>query len=640
MRRVRRAGLRAVALVVVAAALGGLAATAVQAQPAEPPETANVEVRVWQRIADPLRIYVSARPEGGSWETLGTIPLPLDDGFSSSGSYRYGDITVETPHDRSVVEVRVWQRIADSLRIYVSARPEGGSWEALGTIPLPLDDGRSSDGNYRYGDITVETEAVGVPAPAADSATPADRSQCRIDEATAAKVIASTVKVITPTRVGSAFYIGNGQFVTSAHVVDNRPAQITLRNRRINVTAVITGLVPDNQGDLAILSASAPGLSALEWANSIGVGAEVAVVGYPLGQGVSASISRGIVSRSFTDSEGVSLLQTDAPANAGNSGGPLVDACGCVAGVISWKFVRDNRGDATEGLAFAVSEPSLGRLVRAIGSGQYGALSNRFIAVSAGGMHSCGIRTDGTLACWGWDGNREATPPTGRFSAVSASATGSTGGAHTCGIRSDGTLACWGWNKFGQTKVPTGRFTTISAGGAHTCGIRVDGTLRCWGGNYSGQAISPDDRFTAVSAGLDHTCGIKNDGTLFCWGADYFGQATPPTGRFIAVGAGGYHTCGIRLDETLACWGDDNDGLTAPPAGRFTAISAGIRHACGIRIDRTLACWGWNEHNQAVPPAGRFSAISDATLSHTCGIRTDGILVCWGWNDDGQATPP
>ena len=57
--------------------------------------TANVEVRVWEDVNDASANYISARPEGGSWRTLGTIPLPLTDGVSSTGRFRYGDITVE-----------------------------------------------------------------------------------------------------------------------------------------------------------------------------------------------------------------------------------------------------------------------------------------------------------------------------------------------------------------------------------------------------------------------------------------------------------------------------------------------------------------------------------------------------------------
>lgn len=64
---------------------------------AQSQRTANIEVRVWEDVNDPERNYISARPEGGSWRTLGTIPLPLTDGVSSSGRFRYGDITLAVP---------------------------------------------------------------------------------------------------------------------------------------------------------------------------------------------------------------------------------------------------------------------------------------------------------------------------------------------------------------------------------------------------------------------------------------------------------------------------------------------------------------------------------------------------------------
>ena len=52
---------------------------------------------MWEDVNDPERNYISARPEGGSWRTLGTIPLPLTDGVSSTGRFRYGDITLAVP---------------------------------------------------------------------------------------------------------------------------------------------------------------------------------------------------------------------------------------------------------------------------------------------------------------------------------------------------------------------------------------------------------------------------------------------------------------------------------------------------------------------------------------------------------------
>ena len=83
----KRWGLVALMMVV---AVGGTAFAVAQST-----RTANVEIRVWEDVNDPARNYISARPEGGSWRTLGTIPIPLTDG--QSGRFRYGDITLGVP---------------------------------------------------------------------------------------------------------------------------------------------------------------------------------------------------------------------------------------------------------------------------------------------------------------------------------------------------------------------------------------------------------------------------------------------------------------------------------------------------------------------------------------------------------------
>ncbi len=152
------AGSVARGLVILAlAAVLGLAVVATAAAQGE--ATARVEVRVWQDVGDELDIQISARPAAGSWRTLGTIPLPLDDGVSSTG-YNYGDIALDVPlanwASPVTVEVRVWQNVGNSRVIYISARPSAGSWQTLGTIRLPLDDGFSSTGRFRFGDIGLD----------------------------------------------------------------------------------------------------------------------------------------------------------------------------------------------------------------------------------------------------------------------------------------------------------------------------------------------------------------------------------------------------------------------------------------------------------------------------------------------------
>ena len=409
---------RILAPLAVAFALAGVALAFAQSE-----STANVEVRVWQRVSDAQALYISARPEGGSWATLGTIPLDMT-GRTASG-FHYGDIALRAPLrsysncsaawrdglgnfdertarllglllDRSdsdgdgvycerqgttptalpieaVVEVRVWQRVRDDRvgGLHISARQRGGSWDTLGTIPLDMS-GLSNSRTFLYGDITVpvpvSASATTAPTPTptpspVPTATPTPTTVCRFSE-TLPTVVASTVKVATSSRRGgTAFYVGGGQFVTAGHVVDDRPRSITLSNATVRVSARLVGFYRFETGDVALLSASASGLQPLGWAGALPLAAPVAVVGYPELLGTRASIARGHVSRQFTQ-RGVSLIQTDAAASPGNSGGPLVDACGRVAGVMSSSYVGE-RG--SEGLHFAVAEPTLSRKLIALG---------------------------------------------------------------------------------------------------------------------------------------------------------------------------------------------------------------------------------------------------------------------------------
>ena len=303
--------------------------------------------------------------------------------------------------------------------------------------------------------------------------------------------------------------------------------------------------------------------------------------------------------------------------------------------------------------------------------------------VSAGLSHSCGVRTDGTIACWGsnehlegagehtdtefisvFDGKLEA--PAGRFISVSA------GGAHSCGVRTDQTVICWGSNVSGQLDAPAGRFTLASAGHGHSCGVRTDQTVTCWGSNEyftddeeharieDNRAVAPSGSFTMVATGAGHTCGLRTDQTVICWGDNDWGQTDTPAGRFTMVSTTGYDSCGLRTDQTVICWGPFSAASSAP-AGRFSMVSVSYSHACGVRTDQTAVCWGSNHHldlasqelvedGKARAPSGLFISVS-AGYSHSCGLRTDQTIVCWGSNEhfdpesgefitDGKADAP
>ena len=163
MRRAPVLGILGPAVVLAVVALAAVASGA----GAQDAPTVSIDVRVWQNDENELDIRVGARPSGGLWQTLGIIPLPFDDGLSSTGRYRYGDIdlavAVQAGSPAVTVEVRVWQDVRDPRHVYISARGSLGSWRTLGTVPLALDEGLGLHGPFRYSDIRLDAP---VPQPA------------------------------------------------------------------------------------------------------------------------------------------------------------------------------------------------------------------------------------------------------------------------------------------------------------------------------------------------------------------------------------------------------------------------------------------------------------------------------------------
>ena len=275
-----------------------------------------------------------------------------------------------------------------------------------------------------------------------------------------------------------------------------------------------------------------------------------------------------------------------------------------------------------------------------------------FVSVSDGGWHSCGVRTDGTIACWGENDWNQAAAPGGRFNSVAA------GGWHTCALRTDATVDCWGLNDIGTPRDdfpysrgvcwspttvapeycwsgagedPDGFFDAISAGAAHTCGLRTDGTIACWGHGAGGRVDVPNDKLSTQFLSENFLCwgATYSVGTLSCAVYGDVGQGDAPGGTFSAVTAGGWHTCALRADGTIACWGHNDHGQRNPPPGTFSAVSAGWAHTCALRADGTATCWGDNSHRQTDTPTGAFIAIA-AGGTHTCGLRPDNTIICWG----------
>ena len=259
--------------------------------------------------------------------------------------------------------------------------------------------------------------------------------------------------------------------------------------------------------------------------------------------------------------------------------------------------------------------------------------------MDAGRFHFCFLQETHTALCV--HGNRFygqalTGAPGGQFTAISS------GLRHSCGLRNDGTVECWGDDQYGPYVAPTGQFAAISAGAAFSCGLRTTGAIECWG--HQGlrrdpvpaddvRLVAPPGPFAALSAASDYVCGLRTDSTVSCWGREWVRDRTlaTPSSRFTAISTGLEHACGLRVDGTIECWGVTGPkwGKSDPPDGQFTAIALGIQHSCALRANGTVVCWGKNDYGQATAPTGRFTEIA-AGGDTSCGFRVDRVAVCWG----------
>ena len=152
--------------------------------------------------------------------------------------------------------------------------------------------------------------------------------------------------------------------------------------------------------------------------------------------------------------------------------------------------------------------------------------------LSSGGGHTCAVQqVAGSIDCWGENGNGQATaPPVDGDPFVQVAA----GDSHTCGLRADGSVDCWGSQAQDQ---PAGesRFTQVTAGDDFTCALREDRTVGCWGDAVWLPSVDypPDNQgFLQISAGGGHVCGIRQSGDVLCWGFSAGGQADPQPGPY------------------------------------------------------------------------------------------------------------
>ena len=203
-----------------------------------------------------------------------------------------------------------------------------------------------------------------VSAPESSDTTFSDEEDALCLQDIYSSVIDSVVSISSMTSSGTSSGTGiimsqDGYVITNHHVITGALVISVLTNDNQEFEAALVG--SDEMSDLAVLKIDARGLQAAEFGDSskLRVGDSVVAIGDPLGVQLRGTMTNGIISAINRDltvgDRTMTLIQTNAALNNGNSGGPLINCYGQVIGINTVKMSSYYTATASvEGLGFAI----------------------------------------------------------------------------------------------------------------------------------------------------------------------------------------------------------------------------------------------------------------------------------------------
>lgn len=300
-------------------------------------------------------------------------------------------------------------------------------------------------------------------------------------------------------------------------------------------------------------------------------------------------------------------------------------------------------------------------------------------ALALGEEHSCALRDDGSVWCWGGnargelgDGTTTVRPSPTKVLGLPGPATAiSAGDQLTCALLKDATVWCWGLNsvlQLGQcgasppasSAKPLAAFAytlekgklvcaaapfkakSVSVGGKHVCALGADDGVYCWGENSVGQCgqdpanlafedipgpllvDSAPGGITDVQAGDEFSCALKDDGTAYCWGSNKLGSlgtgtGTPDTFKPVEVPSL-LSVAELAIDDETACARDADGSLWCWGNGSSGLFGGNLQHRFAPERVTTVA-----------------RVFAGDVAKHLCATSAVGELRCWGANLKGQA---
>lgn len=223
--------------------------------------------------------------------------------------------------------------------------------------------------------------------------------------------------------------------------------------------------------------------------------------------------------------------------------------------------------------------------------------------------HVCAVLVSGELWCWGKSSESQAASGRGEEDILVPGQIGletnwssvAVGDGHSCAVREDDALLCWGRNSDGQIgqgddapvrfRSPTlvdsfDGIRSLALGSAHSVVVDGDGALFVFGRSFQGRlGLGTIDRDTIVGrptrvdnannwldvdAATFNTCARKDDDSIWCWGRNFESQIAGSNALFeempvrvgtgVEIAVGRFHVCMVDKQSVVQCVGQNSDG--------------------------------------------------------------------------------